>query len=591
MAGTTNTQRESTPTEARETYTFVGLIDSASLADLGSNHRGIYVVRRPSDGRLLVEKRLPFAPEWLNDPYAPPTDEPLANEIRVLRKLRHPYIVEYVDAFVRRPAQAVGNDGGATSDNQNNNNNNNTSTTTTTTTGSEARLYTEYCSLGGLEDLTGRMENECTRLRRDEHVPFTRDDSAAAAAGAPRVPEAFVWHVFISMARVLYYLATGRREAYGARRRAGWQSLVHLDVATRNVFLRERAARQGQRRRRRQKQQPRRPQQQQRTGANTTGSTAAAAATAIDPNAEADAIARAAAAAGYPDPVLGDWGLAVPVVDQRPYAEQFGAPVPPQTEQRADGRRDVVQLAECMTNLCTNSLRPNLTPPRPRPGTAAAAAASSDNAGAGYGSTYYSRELVAAINAAARAEQDPQLDAYQLLRLLVRQYRRAGPLAFEPLPAWAAAKQRGGRPLYSTSNSARRAYHDGEASDADHSRQQSVQVVNSTGGGDGGAQGSPEDWGSSSSSSSGSDEDSDDGNDERRRRGRPIGEAEARALSALIANRTLRLPGDRARGGCDRCSVNVMVKFRDSDFGQIDVFENTIEGFHAALSASTATPT
>jgi hypothetical protein len=64
--------------------------------------------------------------------------------------------------------------------------------------------------------------------------------------------------------------------------------------------------------------------------------------------------------------VLGDWGMAIPVDDdQSPHAKQLGLLVTlPPTEYWIDGRRDVVMLAECVAALCTNCLRPELTPPR-----------------------------------------------------------------------------------------------------------------------------------------------------------------------------------------------------------------------------------
>jgi hypothetical protein len=602
MAGTTPAQREGTPTRPLENYEFVGRIDHGTHHRRGANHAGVYVVLRPSDRRWLVEKRLPLARL---------TSQPLADEIRVLRNLRHPYITEYVDGYVVRAS-----DDDDTTDNNSSSGGSSQGSqysppplarmperraasktarpaprSTNDGPVPQARLYTEYCSGGTLRDLGTRMESECRRLRDADDALDVQNDPVGAAAAAPRLPEAFLWHVFICMARALYYLATGRREAYGARRRQGWHSHVHSDVHERNIFLRQYAPasqrsrlRHQQRQRRQQRQRQQQQQQQQQASTNRTVDV-------IDPNAEADAIARAAAVVGYPDAVLGDWGAAGAVFIQELYNEDFARPdivLPPREDGqpedlKSDGRADVSALGVAMSAMCRNSLRPMLWPGE---GRGAAALPPPGIDGSGYGSTYYSRELVQAIYEAAQAETTGHPDAYQLLRRLVQLYRRAGPPPFEPLPAWTAPADL--RDMYSTTDNARRAYYGDAGSEQSYSREQSQDSVD-PGNGDGQRLRlevyvpplPPLSDGSSSES------DDDDGSDERLRRGRAIDGAAARALSALISNRTLRVPG--RCGDCDARAVNVAVKFNQSDFGLIDVFENTIQGLTGAVLPSTST--
>ncbi|KAI9719048.1 MAG: hypothetical protein M1812_003678 [Candelaria pacifica] len=73
------------------------------------------------------------------------------------------------------------------------------------------RIIYEYCQHGGLNHMIQFYQNN--RLF---------------------VPEAFIWHVFHSLVKVICYCETG---SLGGGRRAGWDTIVHLDMKPTNIFL------------------------------------------------------------------------------------------------------------------------------------------------------------------------------------------------------------------------------------------------------------------------------------------------------------------------------------------------------------------
>ncbi|KAI9713308.1 MAG: hypothetical protein M1812_006667 [Candelaria pacifica] len=116
------------------------------------------------------------------------------NEIDILRTFKHPYICAYIDAYiVEFPPVSC--------------------------------LYMEYCELGDLHDVI-----DAYRLRGLYR----------------RVPEAFVWQVFLQMVQALCYIHQGL-EGWDAISRAatdgdatgvnGWMQVIHRDIKPGNIFL------------------------------------------------------------------------------------------------------------------------------------------------------------------------------------------------------------------------------------------------------------------------------------------------------------------------------------------------------------------
>ncbi len=210
----------------------------------GGSNRGIYIVRRRSDKQLFVEKRVPLGPTEPDVTEAAATgghqaddgggggggpthgaesdrhDAARIRQIAIHRSLRHANIVAYVDSFLAPRAtkasarRATASAAGAAA--------------------AAGSVIMHLYPLGSLRGLNRRADHECLRL--DERL------GVWGAAKGVLLPEAFVWHVLLSLTRALTYLATGYRTelANGAVRPAkGWQPLLHRDVNAGNVLLRQ----------------------------------------------------------------------------------------------------------------------------------------------------------------------------------------------------------------------------------------------------------------------------------------------------------------------------------------------------------------
>ena len=154
----------------------------------GALNEGVYLVKRKKEGKLLVQKKIHASPN-------------LVREIELLRELEHPNIVKYVDAFV------VEN-----------------------TTPMQASLYTEYCDLGSLQSLieTYRLRNRKNPNKASSHIP-----------------EAFIWHAFVSLAYSLQYIQFGMLPGDDPTPNTpeDWPLILHQDIKNGNVFLKSRGPR------------------------------------------------------------------------------------------------------------------------------------------------------------------------------------------------------------------------------------------------------------------------------------------------------------------------------------------------------------
>ena len=165
------------------------------LSDIGGLNLGLYLVKQKSTGQHVVEKRIDA------------TSKELLREIHFLRHLQHPNILNYIDAFITRNPK-------------------------------EAAVYTEYGNYGSLHDLI---------------VKYDKHNKSLQIPGI--MPEAFIWHVFESLASALQYIHHGIKEGsrfHETRAQAGlsdsdfvnaweerqWPLIQHRDIKPQNILLR-----------------------------------------------------------------------------------------------------------------------------------------------------------------------------------------------------------------------------------------------------------------------------------------------------------------------------------------------------------------
>ncbi|MCJ1246408.1 hypothetical protein MMC30_003615 [Trapelia coarctata] len=172
-------------------YTWVRTIDGPdSNNQVGGLNLGVYLVKRRVDNKLCVQKKIDG------------TNKVLRREVHLLHHLKHPNIVEFVDAFITPKPR-------------------------------EVSLYMEYCDLGSLGGLINRY-NEKRLL-----------------SGPSKLPEAFIWHVFQSIAKALQYIHhglslsdpspiqpdAGTDEDVVKRLKKKWPTTIHRDIKLHNILI------------------------------------------------------------------------------------------------------------------------------------------------------------------------------------------------------------------------------------------------------------------------------------------------------------------------------------------------------------------
>ena len=142
----------------------------------------------PRKNQICVLKRIGIRP----DDHAL-----LKREIELLHVLKHPNVVGFVDGYI--PASLDG----------------------------QAHLVMEYCDQGNLSDL---IQNYVRRNKLNPHQP------------PAHIPEAFLWHVFESLASALAYIHYGvkgddLRNPSVPLGKDKWPNILHRDVKPDNIFL------------------------------------------------------------------------------------------------------------------------------------------------------------------------------------------------------------------------------------------------------------------------------------------------------------------------------------------------------------------
>jgi hypothetical protein len=216
------------------------------------------------------------------------------------------------------------------------------------------------------------------------------------------------------------------------------------------------------------------------------------------------------------------------------------------------GRSDVFGLATSITHICAPALE-NWMPPGINPSqgwTKYLPTAASRNG--------YSQQLVTAIRLARMSPVVERPTPANLLVHLADLCVKARPV-FEPMPAWAAPEQ----PMYVNTPAARRTYFGLRGIEEEYYQERNQQPAgggnNGAGGAAGSAAGTPESLTDELANLDPGDlREFNDAVDD------PVGEGQAAAAASLAG-----------QGGVGL--VNVLLKFRRSDFGSIEVRDNTIE--------------
>ncbi|KAL9035903.1 MAG: hypothetical protein Q9214_006376 [Letrouitia sp. 1 TL-2023] len=155
-------------------------LDRPSVGGGGCFNAGVFVVRQKSSGRICVEKKL--KPEDV-------LSDAAEFEICLLRQLKHPNIVEYVDAFIDMHSCSL----------------------------PQASIYMAYCDLPNLEDTVWK--------HRQEKRPL-KEETLRSLLG--------------QLTNAISYIQYGIQDAVSHQEHPNpkWNSIVHRDIKPSNIFLR-----------------------------------------------------------------------------------------------------------------------------------------------------------------------------------------------------------------------------------------------------------------------------------------------------------------------------------------------------------------
>lgn len=163
-------------------------LDEGDGNGAGALNQGVYLVKHRKSGVRCVYKKIV-------------EDKTLEREILFLQVLRHPNIVNYVDAFIteQRPK--------------------------------ELGLYMEFCDCGSLQDLINK------------YVSYNKEHPPPPNGSPELIPESFIWHVFHSLANALQYIHHGiragdHRDPPEPAPRHIWPVILHRDIKPDNIFFR-----------------------------------------------------------------------------------------------------------------------------------------------------------------------------------------------------------------------------------------------------------------------------------------------------------------------------------------------------------------
>lgn len=158
---------------------------------IGNLSEGIDLVVKkepPRKNQVYILKRIPINPS---------DGAVLKREIELLHVLKHPNIIAFIDGYL--PANING----------------------------QAHLVVEYCDRGSLSDLI------------KQYLKYNRKNLDRPPA---YIPEAFIWHVFESLASALAYIHFGikgddLRNPSVPMDKQAWPMILHRDVKPDNIFL------------------------------------------------------------------------------------------------------------------------------------------------------------------------------------------------------------------------------------------------------------------------------------------------------------------------------------------------------------------
>ncbi|KAK4153086.1 hypothetical protein C8A00DRAFT_15676, partial [Chaetomidium leptoderma] len=220
--------------------------DTTTTTNNNENKTGLYLVRRTTDGELLLARPLDNTD---NDPATTNQQEKIAELMRrgagtaLANLLNHENLISIHDEFVTVPL-LPGSSSSSTSSSSSSSENTTTSRTKGVRKGERRMFLWDWCDAGTLQGVFDEYELAPAQRQAD-----------VVAEGF--LPESIVWHVGLGLLRALQWLHEGVRETYGvvagvdgkrckrvrgttrgeAEAEVDWMPVLHRDLTAGNVFL------------------------------------------------------------------------------------------------------------------------------------------------------------------------------------------------------------------------------------------------------------------------------------------------------------------------------------------------------------------